>query len=144
MSTYILDASVAARFLLFEELSDKAVHVLEDFMSGKIDLVAPELLIYEVGNVLWKAFKQGLVNLQDVKEKISYFLKLGIDFVKLERVDYENMVVWSIKNNVTYYDAAYIVVTEKIKGVLLSADNIFYEIACREVPTLHLRDYKKM
>lgn len=144
MSTYVLDASVAARFLLFEVLSDKAEHVLEDFMDGKIDLVAPELLIYEVGNVLWKAFKQGFVNLQDAKEKISYFLKLGIDFVKLEGEDYENMIVWSIKNNVPYYDAAYIVVTEKIKGVLLSADNTLCEIACKEVPTLHLKDYKKM
>ncbi|MEM4177682.1 MAG: type II toxin-antitoxin system VapC family toxin [Nitrososphaeria archaeon] len=144
MNIYVLDASVAARFLLFEELSDKAEHVLEDFMDGKIDLVAPELLIYEIGNVLWKACKQGLVDLQDVKEKFSYFLKLGISFLKLEKVDHENTIVLSVINDLTYYDAAYIVVTEKVNAVLLSADNTLYEIACREVPTLHLKDYKKM
>ncbi|MEM4140893.1 MAG: hypothetical protein QXG36_07295, partial [Nitrososphaeria archaeon] len=68
----------------------------------------------------------------------------GISFLKLEKVDHENTIVLSVINDLTYYDAAYIVVTEKVNAVLLSADNTLYEIACREVPTLHLKDYKKM
>lgn len=48
------------------------------------------------------------------------------------------------KNSVTYYDAVYVFVTDKVKGVLLSADDMLYEIASREVPTLHLKEYRKM
>lgn len=66
-------------------------------MNGKIDLAAPELLTYEVGNVLWKAFRHGILNLQEVKEKFSYFLKLQISFVKLDKVDFEKILVWSVE-----------------------------------------------
>jgi len=64
MKLYAIDASVAARFLLTEELSSNAELVLEEFI---------------VGNTLWKALKQGSINLQEAKEKkslISWILKL--------------------------------------------------------------------
>jgi len=142
MSLYVIDASVAARFLLFEELSDKAEHVLEDFMDGKIELAAPKLLIYEVGNTLWKAFKQGFISLEDAREKISYFLRLQLNIIKLGKEDYEEVLDWSIKNNVTYYDAIYLVVTKKVGGILLSADDMLYEKANKMIQALHLRYYR--
>ena len=143
MSLYIVDASVAARFLLFEDLSDKAEYVLEDFMNGKIELIAPELLIYEVGNILWRAFKQGFISLQDARERISYFLKLQLNVIKLGREDYEEVLDLSIKNDVTYYDATYLAAAKKVKGTLLLADNMLYERANKVVPTLHLKYYRK-
>lgn len=143
MSLYIIDASVAARFLLFEDLSDKAEYVLEDFMDGKIELVAPELLIYEVGNTLWRAFKQGFISLQDARERISYFLRLKLNIIKLGKEDYEEVLDWSIKNDVTYYDATYLMVTKKVGGILLSADNILYEKANKIISALHLKYYRK-
>ncbi|MGB9728029.1 MAG: type II toxin-antitoxin system VapC family toxin [Nitrososphaeria archaeon] len=143
MSLYIIDASVAARFLLFEDLSDKAEYVLEDFMNGKIELIAPELLIYEVGNILWRAFKQGFISLQDARERISYFLKLQLNVIKLGREDYEEVLDLSIKNDVTYYDATYLAAAKKVKGTLLLADNMLYERANKVVPTLHLKYYRK-
>ena len=143
MSLYVIDASVAARFLLFEELSDKAEHVLEDFMDGKIELVAPRLLIYEVGNTLCKAFKQGFISFEDAREKISYFLRLQLNIIELRKGDYEEVLDWSIKNDVTYYDAIYLVVTKKVGGILLSADNMLYEKVNKIIPALHLRYYRK-
>jgi predicted nucleic acid-binding protein len=58
LKVYVLDASVAVRFLLDEDLSEKAELVLEDFLKGKLDLLSPELLAYDVGNTLWKSIKR--------------------------------------------------------------------------------------
>lgn len=62
MKPYIVDASVAARFLLFEELSDRAILVLRDFLEESSDLMAPRLLVYEVGNTPWKAIRRDILS----------------------------------------------------------------------------------
>jgi len=112
-------------------------------MNGFVDLAAPELIIYETGNTLWKAFKRGLMNIQKAKEKLSHLLDLKINFIKLNKNDHEKIIEWSAKNNATYYDSAYVIASEKVKGILLTADDILYEKAGKEIPTIHLKDFNK-
>jgi len=140
---YVVDASVACRFLLVEDLSEKAELVLESFLEGKRDLKAPKLMIYEVGNTLWKAVNQELIELDEALEKISHLVKLKIDSIELDEKMHRNVLAWSIKNNATYYDGAYVVSSKALGATLLTADDTLYKKASREVPTLHLRDYEK-
>mgnify|MGYP001128625531 CR=1 FL=1 len=82
MIVYVVDASVASRFLLVEDLSEKAGLVLENFLKGTLDLIAPKLVVYEVGNTLWKAVKQGFISIDEVVQNFAYFLELRIDSIK--------------------------------------------------------------
>ena len=50
----VVDASVAAKWFLPEPHKDKADKVLRDFLADKVDLIAPDLIVAEVGNLLWK------------------------------------------------------------------------------------------
>ncbi len=53
----ILDTSVVAKWFLEEEGTDKALKIRDDYVHGKIDVEIPDLLIYELGNVLrYKGF----------------------------------------------------------------------------------------
>jgi len=140
---YVVDASVAARFLLVEDLSDKAGLVLEGFLEGKFDLKAPKLVVYEVGNVLWKAVKQGLIDLDEAKEKFSVFLGLKIDSVELNENECEEVLDWGVRNEATYYDSAYVRASIKTGATLLTADDALYRRARKEVSAIHLRDYQK-
>ena len=140
---YVVDASVAARFLLVEDLSDKAGLVLEGFIEGKFDLKAPKLVVYEVGNVLWKAVKQGLINLDEAKEKFSVFLGLKIDSIVLDENEHKEVLEWGTRNEVTYYDSAYVRASIKTGATLITADNALYMRARKEVLAIHLRDYQK-
>jgi len=141
--TYVIDASVASRFLLFEDLSDKAGLVLEGFLEGTFDLAAPRLVVYEVGNTLWKAVKQGLINLDEAVEKFSYFMRLKIGSVELDGEAHEEVLKWSVKNDATYYDSAYVRSSKMIGASLLTADDVFYEKVHKEISTTHLKDYQK-
>jgi predicted nucleic acid-binding protein len=143
LTVYVIDASVASRFLLVEDLSDKAKLVLEDFLEGNLDLGAPKLVVYEVGNTLWKAVKQGFINLDEAKQKFSYFLELRINSIKLDGKEHKEVLEWSVKNNATYYDSTYVKFSKKIGATLLTADDTLYEKAHEEIPTLHLKDYQK-
>ena len=140
---YVVDASVACRFLLVEDLSEKAELVLESFLEGKCDLKAPKLMIYEVGNTLRKAVNQELIELDEALEKLSHLVKLKIDSIELDEKMHRNVLAWSVKNNATYYDSAYVVSSKALGATLLTADDTLYKKASKEVPTLHLRDYEK-
>ena len=120
---YVVDASVACRFLLVEDLSEKAELVLESFLEGKRDLKAPKLMIYEVGNTLRKAVNQELIELDEALEKISHLVKLKIDSIELDEKMHRNVLAWSIKNNATYYDGAYVVSSKALGATLLTADD---------------------
>lgn len=137
----MLDASVAARFLLVEDLSEKAELVLEDFLAGNLELLSPELLIYEVGNTLWKSVERGFIGLDEASEKFSYFLELKIPSIVLKVEDYRKALEWSIKNNATYYDGVYVQCCLKTGGALLTADNALCKKSRETIPTVHLRDY---
>jgi len=144
LKVYVVDASVASRFLLVEELSDKAGLVLEDFLSGVVDLKAPDLVAYEVGNTLWKAVRQGFISVEEAIQKFSYFLELRIGSIKLDEESHRRILEWGAKNEATYYDSAYVMCSELLGATLLTADEVLYEKARAEVPTLHLRDYQAL
>jgi len=80
--------------------------------------------------------------LQEAKEKISYFLDLKIKIIELNKEDHEKIIECSAKNNATYYDSTYIIASKKVKGILLTADDALYEKASKEIPTIHLKNYK--
>ena len=59
--TIIVDASVAAKWLFQEPETDKARALLGEVRTGKLSMLAPELLPVEVASSLWKrVYRQGL------------------------------------------------------------------------------------
>ena len=49
---FIIDASVVIKWFIEEEDSIKAILLKDEHIQGKTILIAPDLLIYEVANVL--------------------------------------------------------------------------------------------
>ena len=56
MNTVVVDSSVIVKWInqTKEENIDKADQILQNALDGRVELVAPELAKYEVGNVLMK------------------------------------------------------------------------------------------
>ena len=52
--TYVIDASVALKWFLREEESQGADSLFEAFLANQIELLAPDILVLEVANTLWK------------------------------------------------------------------------------------------
>jgi len=62
LSTFVIDASVAVKWFLDrkdEQLVDRALHLLDRYESGEIQFIVPDLFWAELGNVFWKAARQG-------------------------------------------------------------------------------------
>ncbi|MCK4702631.1 type II toxin-antitoxin system VapC family toxin [Candidatus Bathyarchaeota archaeon] len=141
MTQYVLDASVAARFLLSESLSAEAAAVLRDYIEGRVELAAPSILTYEVGNTLWKAVRNKSVELDAAKAKQRKLFDLNITTVELESGDHQDTLEWAHTHDATYYDAAYIIAAKKLGSTLLTADNKLHRKSSEERSTQHLKDY---
>ena len=123
----VVDASVVLQWLM-EELSDKSKAILEGHLSGADILVAPELLKYEVGNVL--VTKVGLTS-QDASNLYSYFLDLNIQTYSLGVEEYRTSLGLARKYRLTVYDASYLVLALALETELVTADK---KLATRASP----------
>ena len=137
----MVDASVASRFLLVEDLSEEAEALLEDFIGGKVRLVAPRLIAYEVGNTLWKAAARGLIDLEESLNRFQHFLSLRIDSIELSREGYARILSWSAENDMTFYDGAYVEAAAGSGATLLTADEHLYGASSKTVRAVRLKDY---
>ena len=62
---YVLDASVAFKWLVPEADSDKALRLRDGFRNGIHELLAPDIYPIEVGHALTRAERQGRVSAAD-------------------------------------------------------------------------------
>jgi predicted nucleic acid-binding protein len=67
MSGYVVDASVAVKWLVTESYSDQAVRLLGDGVTR----IAPELLFSEAANALWAMCRRGDLGKDDYSEAMD-------------------------------------------------------------------------
>ncbi len=123
----VVDASVALKWLLEEPLG-KSQETLERHINGRESLVAPELLNYEVGNVL---VTKVALSSQDASDLFGYFLDLDIQTYSLGAEEYRASLDLAHKYKVTVYDASYLALALALDIQLVTADR---KLATRASP----------
>lgn len=133
----VVDASVVAKWFNQEEYTDKALKIKNLFVKGNIELFAPVHVIYEVGNSLWKN-KQ--LDVEDAKDGIEALLKLRINLVELTIMSSKRAMEIARMTKMTFYDAVYVELAERLKIPLITADNEQFEKAKDLIEVIHIKD----
>jgi predicted nucleic acid-binding protein len=112
----VLDASAAVDWLL----QTSAGRSIENRIYSRNEtLHAPHLLDLEVAQVLRRLALQGVVSIHRADEAVRDLLDLRI-------ARYPHLVLlprlWQLRHNFSAYDAAYIVLAEKLGGTLVTRD----------------------
>lgn len=141
MKGYVIDASVAVRFLLKEDHSAEAEAVLEGFVLGRYDLFAPPLIFCEVGNAVRTAVVRGLISSEEASMAYSFFLKLGLGRTVISVEEYGRVLDLCLKRKLSFYDGVYVYLSGVLNASLLSADDKMCEAAVGEASVVHLRDF---
>jgi predicted nucleic acid-binding protein len=117
----IVDASVAVKWFAAEEGSDRAEALLESHEP----LIAPDLILAEVSNVMWRKFRRGLLSSDQVTAAVR---RLPQYFERLIRIG--ELVERATELTVTFdhpvYDCFYLALAERAarpRLPLVSADS---------------------
>ena len=144
MKGYVIDASVAVRFLLKEDLSAEAEAVLEGFVMGRFDLFAPPLILCEVGNAIRTAAVRDMISFEAASEAYDFFLRLGLGRTVIPGEEYGKVLDLCLRRKMSFYDGVYVYLSGVLNAPLLSADDKMCEAAAGETSVVHLRDFVKV
>jgi len=126
-SAAVIDASfVLARLFPDEKHTPKVAAYFDRFAQGKLKLIAPQLLKYEVTNALRSALVQKRLTSRTAKQLLQEFLKLPIDYLEVE---FEQVLTLAVKYKISAYDAAYVFLVKKKQLPLLSLDKKLAKVA---------------
>ena len=114
---FVVDASVAAKWLLAEALSAKALDVVQ---PGN-ELVVPDLCWAEVGNILWKKSRAGELASTEAAKRFDDLALMGIRTVSNVVVARAALGV-ALATGRTVYDSLYIALAMHEGCRLVTAD----------------------
>jgi predicted nucleic acid-binding protein len=117
----VVDASVVLKWLLTEP-SEEAEQLFETHLNGSDQLVAPELLYYEIGNVLVTKTR---LSAQETSDLFGYFLDLHIEGYSLGADEYRTTIDLAHRYKLSVYDAAYLGLAMALDIRLVTADRRF-------------------
>ncbi len=119
MKWLVPDASVAIKWFVPEHDSDQALLILDEYDSGLYRFVAPELLVSEIGNILWK--KRDLVDKESGTAIIRNLLEWDIALVPSTRIiTAAYRLAWRYER--TVYDSMYLATAQLYRCDMVTAD----------------------
>lgn len=133
MKRIVIDASVVLKWYLADEgYSQKALSILDKYVSNEIDILAPSLLEYEVINGLIIAKKRGRIQEKKILTAINGFMILEIELINLS-LYYPQVVHYCKIYNRSAYDASYLALADDEGISLVTADKGLYNVAKKDL-----------
>ena len=113
----VLDASAAIDWLLQTPVGQQ---VEKRIYSRSESLHAPHLLDLEIAQVLRLLVRENLISPQRAEQALEDFMNM-----RITRYPHSILLprIWRLRNNLSVYDAAYVVLAEKLNAPLISRDS---------------------
>lgn len=118
MSKFVLDASIAAKWIFLEQDSDKA----EELLRNNSGFIVPDLFYVEMDSIIGKKVRKRELAVSDAHRKRSQVQKIAADVIYhqiLSKMAFEI----SINLPVSIYDSLYLALAIDRKAVMWTADD---------------------
>ncbi len=130
MTTLVVDASVALKWVVTEPGTEEAGALLTDMADHATILVAPEHVLGEVGNGLRKRVAQGVLVAADAVDALDAMAALGVELVGGQE-RWLRALRAALDWGVTTYDALYVLLALDLDAQLVTADGRLVDAARR-------------
>ena len=129
----VVDASLAVKWLVEEDDSDKAHAALQSWVAQDIARIAPHLLPFEVANALHRRVLRGELNVGDTIRMIARLLESRLELHQPPGLHVRGLqLAGQFKQNAAY-DAHHLAPAESFGCELWTADERFYRAASPSV-----------
>lgn len=143
MTTFVVDASVAAKWVLpasTEPFADRADRLLRTYAAGSIHILVPDLFWLEMGNLLWKAVRRGEINVERARRGLDAMLHRGFPSVPTRFHLFEALKI-AVDFDRTVYDSAYLALAVATGSELITADERLANALASRFPLRWLGTY---
>ena len=138
MNTLVVDSSIIVKWLnqTKEQNLRQADKILQDARRGEIELIAPELAKYEVGNVL---ITKGLTA-NEAETSLSILYAFPITFITESQDIAKQTYSLADRLRITYYDASFMSLAMQYNAILVT-ENIKHQGKDPKIKVVALKDY---
>ncbi len=119
----VVDASVSAKWIIPGEPGAEAAIALKNAIASlRVEAYAPTLLVYELASVMLRSIRKGLLAARDGADAIKAVGLLGVKLISPSWEETADILKIARSSNLTIYDSAYLWLSGKIGGKLVTAD----------------------
>lgn len=131
----VVDSSVVIKWFVVEPHSAEARSVLDRYRIGELNLLAPDLIHAEVGNIVWKKHRFGGLDAADAQQIIDTFRRLTFRLTSsLELLDSAYRL--AVTHGRTVYDALYIALALREGCAFVTADEKLVNVIRSSIPNV--------
>jgi predicted nucleic acid-binding protein len=123
VSAIVVDASVVAKWFLptHEPLVPEALVLFSRYASGQVQFIVPDLFWAELGNILWKAIRQGRCTKSTAEAAIESLKQRNLlTEPSLILLNLAFKIATSFDRS--FYDCLYVALAVESKSELITAD----------------------
>lgn len=120
---WVVDASVAAKWLFAETHSEQAAGLL----TSGADLITVDLLFAEIGNVAWKKLGRENLSYQDAAHALADLREIALTVHPVAEL-MEQALKIAQDHRRSFYDASYLALAVREDAPLITADLRFYNV----------------
>ena len=136
MNSFVLDASVAAKWFLPENeepLAAEALQLAEEYAAGRIALIVPDLFWIELANILWKAQRIGRISARAAEDALQSAVDLRMPTYDSGAVLKDAFAI-ATRFQRTVYDCIYIALAIFAQRPMITADKRLFHAVGAEFP----------
>ena len=136
----VVDSSVIVKWFAKQDETDRpqALFIRKQFLSHQLNLIVPDLVLYEITNVL-KTKKE--VEGKDVRETIKFLFVYPFYTVSPSQALFLSALKIAYDYELTIYDAIYVALAQGAACSLITADKKL-QSKCKSLDICLLKDFK--
>jgi len=106
----VVDASLALKWVLSEDDSDKARKLLQEWIKADVEIIAPALFAYEITSIIYRQVVTKKLSYDDASKSLAELFSMGVflEFSHYEEISIQSMQFAHRFNLPAAYDAQYL------------------------------------
>src|SRR3989344_4133029 len=121
---YVLDSSVVIKWFSNEDYTETALELRDKFVEGDIEIVVPDLQIYEIANAL-RYNKQ--IKKLEVENAVKSLIEIGIKIISPKSQVMKTAIDMAYDYDLTIYDSYFIALAKDLNFMFVTADEKLYK-----------------
>jgi predicted nucleic acid-binding protein len=118
LTTVVVDSSVAVKWFVPEALSEEATHLLD----GTWELLAPDLLVPECGNTVWKKVARDELTRNEARAILAGLAQVPVAIIPSSEL-VEGALEIAVAHQRSVYDSLYVALAVARECALITADD---------------------